>query len=133
LSTAKYSKKERQREQLILALLQQPGLEKAAASIGISGTTAWRISKTHEFQEEYRQARRETFSQSIARLQHAASAAVSTLLKVMVDGDAPAASRVRAAHWVLGHASDALLQEDLGVRIEELEQNIGTSKFDKTK
>jgi hypothetical protein len=48
----------RQREQLILALLQQPGMEKAAASIGISGVTAWRITKTPEFQEEYRLAPR---------------------------------------------------------------------------
>lgn len=40
--------KVRQREQLILALLQQPSLEKAAAA-GISAVTAWRISKTPEF------------------------------------------------------------------------------------
>ena len=131
MGTTKQSKRERQREQLILALLQQPGLEKASAAAGISATTAWRISKTPEFQEEYRRARRDTFSQSIARLQHATSAAVSTLLKVMVDKDAPAASRVRAAHWVLGHAAEAIEQEDLSVRMEELEQAIGTSKFDK--
>src|SRR5260370_25851929 len=35
MSTGNVSKKERQREQLILALLQQPGLERAASSIGI--------------------------------------------------------------------------------------------------
>ena len=52
-------RRNRQREQLILALLQQPGLEKAAAAVGISTVTAWRITKTPEFKEEYRQARRE--------------------------------------------------------------------------
>ena len=76
----------RQREQLILALLQQPGIEKAAAAVGISSVTAWRITKTPEFKEEYRQARREAFSQSLGRLQQAAGAATSTLMKVMLAG-----------------------------------------------
>jgi hypothetical protein len=43
------------------------------------------------------EARRAAFGQSVARLQHASRAAVSTLLKVMVDPNAPASSRVRAA------------------------------------
>jgi hypothetical protein len=112
----------RQREQLILALLQQPGMEKAAASIGISGVTAWRITKTPEFQEEYRLARREAFTQSLGRLQQAAGAAAATLLKVMLDATAPPASRVRAADCVLEHAANALDLEDIQVRLAKLEQ-----------
>src|SRR5712691_8628084 len=81
MRTGKVSKKVGQREQLILALLQQPSLEKAAAAIGISTVTAWRISKTKEFKEEYRNARWEAFSHSLARLQQASGAAVSALLK----------------------------------------------------
>lgn len=124
----KTSTKVRQRERLILALLQQPSLEKAASSIGISTVTAWRISKTPEFQEEYRKARRETFSQSVARLQHATGAAVSTLLKVMVDQDSPPASRVRAADCVLDHAAKAIELEDIEARVAELERATETSK-----
>src|ERR1039457_584410 len=90
----------RQREKLILALLQQPGIEKAAAVVGISTVTAWRITKTPEFQAEYRQARRDAFSQSLGRLHQAAGAATSTLMKIMVDAATPAASRVRAADCV---------------------------------
>lgn len=116
------SKKARQREQLILALLQQPGLEKAAAVVGVSPVTAWRITKTQEFQEEYRQARRELYSQSMARLQQASTAAVSTLLKIMVDPSTPAASRVRAADNVLDHAAKSLEIEDIEVRVAELER-----------
>ena len=112
----------RQREQLILALLQQPGMEKAAASIGISGVTAWRITKTPEFQEECRLARREAFTQSLGRLQQAAGAAAATLLKVMLDATAPPASRVRAADCVLEHAASALDLEDIQVRLAKLEQ-----------
>jgi hypothetical protein len=112
----------RQREQLILALLQQPGLEKAAAAVGISTVTAWRITKTEEFKEEYRQARREAFSQALGRLQQAAGAATSTLMKVMLDSTAPAGSRVRAADCVLEHAANALEIEDVQVRLARLEQ-----------
>jgi uncharacterized SAM-binding protein YcdF (DUF218 family) len=116
------SKKSRQREQLILALLQQPSLEKAASSIGISAVTAWRIRKTAEFQQEYRQARKDAFAESVARLQHASGAAVSTLLKVMVDQEASATSRTRAADSVLRHAANAGEWEDLEARIQRLEQ-----------
>ena len=103
MRTGKVSKKVGQREQLILALLQQPSLEKAAASIGISTVTAWRISKTREFKEEYRNARWEALSQSSARPQQASGAAVSALLKVMIDKTTPAASRVRSADRVLDY------------------------------
>ena len=122
------SKKSRQREQLILALLQQPSLEKAAAAIGISTVTAWRIRNTPEFQQEYRQARREAFAESIARLQHASGAAVSTLLKGMVDQESPASSRTRAADSVLRHAANAAELEELEARIQRLEQLNQTKK-----
>jgi hypothetical protein len=117
----KTSKQTRKRQQLIVAMLQQPGIEKAAASIGISGVTAWRISKTPEFQEEYRQARRDLHSQSIGRLQQASGAAASTLLKIMVDPNAPAPSRVRAADCVLEHAARALELDHIEVRLHRLE------------
>ena len=74
-----------------------------------------------EFQAAYREARRAAFSQSIARLQQASSAAVSVLVKIMVDPDAPTSSRVRAADVVLDRASKAIELEDLDQRIAELE------------
>jgi len=121
-------RRNRQREQLILALLQQPGIEKAAAAVGISTVTAWRITKTQEFKEEYRQARREAFIQALGRLQQAAGAATSTLMKIMVDPNAPAGSRVRAADRVLEHAQSALELEDIQVRLSRLEQMEKDSK-----
>jgi len=108
MSIGRTSKKSRQREQLILAMLQQPTIEKAAECAGISPTTAWRITKTPEFQEELRIARRESFSHSIARFQQAAPAAISILLKLMLDPNTPAASRERAAYHVLVQAAKPL-------------------------
>ena len=122
MSEPRMMRRARQREQLILALLQQPGIEKAAAVVGISTVTAWRITKTPEFQEAYRQARRDAFTQSLGRLQQAAGAATSTLMKIMVDATAPAGSRVRAADCVLEHAASALDLEDIQVRLAKLEQ-----------
>ena len=108
-------------EQAVLALLQQPTAEKAAAAIGVSPPTLWRWSRLEEFREAFRLARRDTFSQAIARLQQASSAAVSTLLKVMVDPNAPAASRVRAAGYVLEQSMRGMELEDIEVRIGRLE------------
>jgi hypothetical protein len=119
------SKKSQRREQLVVALLQQSSLEKAAASVGISPVTAWRISKTPEFQQEYLQARRQAFSQAMSRLQQAAGAAVSTLLKIMVDPNVPAASRIRAAECALHHAAESFELEDLDVRLDRLEKTHG--------
>jgi hypothetical protein len=41
--------------------------------------------KIPEFDQAYREARRDAFRQSVARLQQASGAAVTTLLKIMVD------------------------------------------------
>jgi hypothetical protein len=62
------------------------------------------------------------FSQSIARLQQASAAAVSALMKVMLDGNSPASSRVRAADCILTHAARAIELEDVEVRVTELEE-----------
>src|SRR6266436_1774315 len=72
--------------------------------------------------DEYRNARWEASPQSLARLQQASGAAVSALLKVMIDKTTPAASRVRAADRVLDHASRATALEDIEARITELER-----------
>ena len=43
-------------------------------------------------------------------------------MKIMVDTNAPAGSRVRAADCVLEHAQSALELEDIQVRLARLEQ-----------
>jgi hypothetical protein len=121
METGRISKKARQRQQLILALLQQPSTEKAAAAAGMSAVTAWRISKTPEFQQEYRQARLEVYSQSTARLQSAAGAATSTILRIMADGNVKPSIRLQAAHNVLELGARALELEDLNVRLQRVE------------
>ena len=114
-------------ERMILALLEHPTLEKAAAAAGVSDVTLWRHLRKPEFADAYRKARREAFSQSVARLQHASNAAVGTLLRVMTDREAPAASRVRAADVVLQTALRGMEMEDLEVRLDRLERSAEAS------
>jgi len=112
----------KRQDQFIVALLEHPTLDKAAAALGVSDVTLWRTLKKPEFAEAFRKARREAFSQSIARLQHASNAAVGTLLRVMTDREASAASRVRAADVVLQTALRGMEIEDIDARLRLLEE-----------
>src|SRR5664279_1339678 len=116
---AKFSRK---MEEAIAALLTQRNVEEAARAAGIGTQTLLRWLKMPEFQTAYGEARRAAFGQSIARLQQASSAAVSTLLKVMVDASTPASTRVRAADSVLNHSAKAIELEDIEARVCELER-----------
>lgn len=118
-------------DKAVLALLQNPTIEKAANAVGISNVTLWRWMQQGEFQARLRAARRQAYAQCIGRLQQASSAAVGTLLRVMTDQSAPAASRVRAAESVLDHASKAIELEDLDVRLCDLERDADMSKKEK--
>jgi transposase-like protein len=112
----------RKREEAIAALLSQRNIEEAARVAGIGTRTLLRWLKLPEFQAEYRKARRDAFSQSIARLQQGCSAAATTMLKIMLDQNAPASTRVRAAECVMNHATKAIEIEDIEARVSELER-----------
>jgi hypothetical protein len=122
------SKFGRKQEEAIAALLTQRNVDEAAKSIGVTQQMLLRWMQIPEFDAAYRKARRAAFSQSTARLQQATSAAVSTLLKMMVDTNAPPSVRVRAADSVLDHAKQAIEIEDVEVRVAALEQAAELSK-----
>ena len=122
------SKFGRKKEEAIVALLTQRNIDEAARSIDVATNTLLKWMKLPEFQAAYRAARRAAHGQSIARLQQATSAAVSTLLKVMVDASTPASTKVRAADSVLNHSAKAIEIEDIEVRVSELERAAGASK-----
>jgi len=95
---------------------------------GIGARTLLRWLKLPEFQNSYRQARRDAFGQAIARRQQGTSAAATTLMKVMIDPSAPASVRVRAADSVLNHAAKAIELYDIEARLSELERASEASK-----
>jgi hypothetical protein len=109
-------------------LFVQRNLEDAARAVGISPKTLLRWMKDPEFDAAYREARRTAFGQAVARLQQGASAAVTTLLKTMIEPNTPASVRVRAAECVLNHAMKAIEIEDIEARVAELERAADVSK-----
>jgi transposase-like protein len=112
----------RKKEDAIAALLNQRNIEEAAKSAGIGANTLLRWLKIPEFQATYREARRDAFRQSIARLQQGTSAAATTLLKTMIDANTPASVKVRAAEAIFNHAAKAIEIEDIDARVTELER-----------
>ena len=115
-------------EEAILALLTNRTVEDAARAVTITPRTLYRWLREPGFDAAYRQARRTAFGQCTARLQQASSAAVSVLLKVLVDPATPAAVKVRAADSVLNHAAKALEIEDIAARVVELERAAGSAQ-----
>jgi hypothetical protein len=98
-------------------------LRTAIMSAGAVASPAEDEPKSLSLDAAFREARRLAFRQSVARLQQASSAAVTTLLKIMVDPTAPHSTRVRAADSVLGHSAKAIEIEDIEARVSELERS----------
>jgi len=109
-------------EEAILALLTTPNVEQAARAVKIGPRTLYRWQQELEFDKAYRKARRDAFGQGTARLQQASGAAVSSILKIMVDPHAPASTKLRAADLVLTHGAKAIELEDVEARVSELER-----------
>src|ERR1017187_4348573 len=91
-------------------------------AVKITPRTLYRWQQDPEFDKVFRKARRDAFGQGTARLQQSASAAVSTVLKVMVDQHTQPSTKLRAADLVLTHGAKAIEIEDIEARVAELER-----------
>jgi transposase-like protein len=121
------AKFDHKKDQAIAALLSHRNVESAARAVGISSNTLLRWLKEPDFEAAYREARRAASCQSIARLQDALGAAVTTVLKIMLDLNVSAGTRLRAAEIVLDQTASAIEMEDIGVRVAELERAAGSA------
>ena len=118
----------RKQEEAIVALLSQRSVEEAARVVNVTPRTLYRWMKEAEFDAAYRKTKRAAFGQSIARLHHLSSAAVSTLGKIMLDSTTPPSTRVRAADSILNHTAKAIEIEDVEARVSELERAAALSE-----
>jgi transposase-like protein len=116
------SKFGRKKEEAIAALLTQRNIDEAARSIGVAPNTLLKWQKLPEFEAGYREARKAAYRQAVARLQQGTSAAATTLLKTLIDPEAPASVKVRAAEAIFNHAAKAIEIEDIDARVSELER-----------
>ena len=94
-------------EQAVVALLSHRSIEEAAREVGVTPNTLLRWMREPKFKTACREARNTVFSHAIGRLQDAAGAAATTLLKIMLDTNVPPATRLRAAEVVLDQATKA--------------------------
>ncbi|MEO8052299.1 MAG: hypothetical protein ABI833_17960 [Acidobacteriota bacterium] len=118
----------RKKEEAIVALLSQRSVEEAARTCNTPVRTLYRWMLEPEFDAGYRAARRKAYGQAIARLQQGSTAAATTLLKVMVDPNTPASTRVRSAESVLAQAAKAIEIEDVEARVAALERAAEATK-----
>jgi transposase-like protein len=118
----------RKQDDAIAALMTCASVEKAAEAIGVHPNTLRRWMTLPEFHAAYNQARREAVRQANARLQQNSGVAATVLLKTMADATTPAAVKVKAAECVLERASKSLEEDDLEVRVTQLESTAQHSR-----
>ena len=121
----------RKKEDAVIALLSHRSIEEAARAIGVAEKTLRRWMREPDFDAAYRAAKRASFGQSVARLHHLSTAAVSTLGKVMLDPVTPPSTKVRAADSILNHTVKAIEDDDIGARLVALEQAAPQSSRDR--
>ena len=113
------------KDKAVLALLQEPTIEKAAARCGISEVTLWRWQQRKDFQELYQAARLRITEAAIAQIQQASVEAVEVLRDVMKKAYKNPAARVSAAKIILEIAFNATELNRIEDRLTELEEKIG--------
>ena len=116
------SKLVRKKAEAIAALLSQPNVEEAARVAGISAQTLYRWMKMPEFEAAYSEARQALVRQAVGRLQQAAGAAVTTLLRVICDSGASRTARLKAADRVLSHTKITGGMEAIGLRLRAVKR-----------
>lgn len=114
----------KKKEQAVLALLEHSTVRKAAQAVGVGEATLFRWLQIPEFQQAYREGKRQVVDHAISRLQQAAGEAVETLRRIMNDKTKPASPRVTAAKAVLDLAVRAVEIESLEARVQELEDTL---------
>jgi len=113
------------KERAIIALIEEPTIREAAKVAGVGQTTLYRwLREDENFQNDYREARRQVVQKAIGALQRATGDAVKTLQDVMRDAEAPASARVSASKTVLEMAIKGVELEDLEARVGRLEEAI---------
>lgn len=110
--------------QFLMALLQEPTTEQAIDSMKITRNTAYKYLNDPVFKEALRQARRDSVMVVSQKLSQAGERAVSTLLEVLEDEEAPPSSRVSASRAVLEYLFRSYENDELLERIETLEEHL---------
>ena len=115
-------KKSRHSQKVIAAMLEHSSLGDAASAAGVSERSLRRWMQDPIFETELRTARRRLLDGAINRLRASADGAVKVLDKLAHDEKAAGSVRVAAAYRLLTTALQAAELQDIGERLDELEE-----------
>jgi hypothetical protein len=116
---------DRRWETAIAALMGQATIERAAAMVGISERTLRRWLANAQFQRAYREERQRVLAAASSRLVGLLGAATEALERGLTCGNPAVEARI--ALDVIKLAADRVRIEDLEVRLESLEREVGDS------
>jgi histone H3/H4 len=111
-------------EQALIALLNEPTIERAAKTAGVGERTLHRWLDEPVFSRAYRKARREAFAQAMSASQKYAPVAVQVLAKIMTDATLSVSARVSAATALLKFSRESIELDDLATRVDDLERSM---------
>jgi hypothetical protein len=111
-------------EKAILALLDEPTVDRAAKAAGVGRRSLYRWMDDPDFSKAYRKARRESFSQAMSASQKYAPVAVQVLAKIMTDATLSVSARVSAATALLKFSRESIELDDLATRVDDLERSM---------
>lgn len=109
------------KQKALLALLENPTKEKAAAAAGITSKTLRAYLADPEFQAEYKKAFAGLVEDATRQAQQAIAPALSTLRDVVEDGGENAQARISAARSILEYSLKLTEQNDILSKLQELE------------
>lgn len=110
-------------ERAIAALVSEPTISAAAIKAGIGERTLHTWLTDPDFKKAYRKAQRVVTEHAITSLQKSTVQAIEVITKIMNDPQEKSTTRIMASKIMLENGLKGLELEDLGQRIEELEQN----------
>ena len=113
------------KQKALVALLNSPTKEKAAAVAGITSKTLRGYLADPEFREEYKRAFTGLVEDAARQAQQAIAPALSTLREIVEDTDENAQARISAARSILEYSVKLTEQTDILARLDELEGQIG--------
>lgn len=116
--------KNNKQELILTALLTNPTIRQAAASIAVPETTIYTWLRKPEFKVEYERRKRELVDNTRSYLQIKLQEATDTIYKIMKDGEAPSQTRLNAARTMFEYCHKLTEQADIIARLDELEAQI---------
>ena len=110
-----------EQEEGILALLTEPTVAKAAEKCGVSERALYYWLDEPAFEAAYCKARRKLFRQAMNVAQRYAPTALSVLVQISTDPQAPHGARVAAATNVAKFSRESIELDDVIQRLTALE------------